>query len=375
MPPYLRLGSIPRKRHIAHPHEPGFKGEGIYYEEVVTLAGFSRAYSIVYHLRPPTRVVADRAGRDDAARISATQPTLRHHHLKTADDPPRRRPDHRPASRSSATTTSSLARCRPEQPQAELYRNADADEIVFVHSRPGHAAHHVRPAAVSRRSITSSSPAARPIASNSTPAAQPDLLVIESAGNVSIPAAVSEPRRPVAARAPLQRARPPRPARDRRRRSRGGDDRPDQGRPPADPLHAGAAIRSTSSAGTAWFIPTRSTPTISSRSPAPIHQPPPVHQTFEAPGVRGLHVRPAAARHPPRGDQGAVCPLQRAGRRGALLCAGPVRQPAGRRGGVVHAAPARHPARPAPRHHRRQPGRRLAPTSWPSWSTPSGRCS
>ena len=57
MPPYLRLGSIPRKRHTAHPHQPGFRGEGIYYEEVVGLAGFSRAYSIVYHLRPPTRVV------------------------------------------------------------------------------------------------------------------------------------------------------------------------------------------------------------------------------------------------------------------------------------------------------------------------------
>ena len=57
MPPYLRLGSIPRKRHIAHPNVPGFKGEGIYYEEVVTVAGFSRAYSLVYHLRPPTRVV------------------------------------------------------------------------------------------------------------------------------------------------------------------------------------------------------------------------------------------------------------------------------------------------------------------------------
>ncbi len=56
MPPYLRLGSIPRKRHIAHAHEPGFKDEGIYYEEVVTTAGFSAGYSIVYHLRPPTRV-------------------------------------------------------------------------------------------------------------------------------------------------------------------------------------------------------------------------------------------------------------------------------------------------------------------------------
>ncbi|MGC8641800.1 MAG: hypothetical protein ACP5XB_18180 [Isosphaeraceae bacterium] len=43
MPPYLRLGSVPRKRHTAHPHQPGFKNEGIHYEEVVTLAGFSRA--------------------------------------------------------------------------------------------------------------------------------------------------------------------------------------------------------------------------------------------------------------------------------------------------------------------------------------------
>ena len=57
MPPYMRLGSIPRKRHIAHPNRPGFKNEGIYYEEVVTVAGFSRAYSILYHLRPPTRVL------------------------------------------------------------------------------------------------------------------------------------------------------------------------------------------------------------------------------------------------------------------------------------------------------------------------------
>ena len=37
MPPYLRVGSIAKKRHIAHKHEPGYRNEGIYYEEVVTL--------------------------------------------------------------------------------------------------------------------------------------------------------------------------------------------------------------------------------------------------------------------------------------------------------------------------------------------------
>src|SRR5260370_9887575 len=56
MPPYRQIGSLPRKRHIEHRREPGYKGEGIYYEEVVTTAGFGRAYTICYHLRPPTRL-------------------------------------------------------------------------------------------------------------------------------------------------------------------------------------------------------------------------------------------------------------------------------------------------------------------------------
>src|SRR6202023_310109 len=82
MPPYVRVGSVAKKRHIAHKHEPGYKGEGIYYEEVVTLAGFGRAYSICYHLRPPTRVRKIEAAGTVALDLSE-QPVLRHHHLKT----------------------------------------------------------------------------------------------------------------------------------------------------------------------------------------------------------------------------------------------------------------------------------------------------
>ena len=51
MPAYRQLGSLPRKHHIEHRAQPGYRGEGIHYEEVVTTAGFGRAYSIVYHLR------------------------------------------------------------------------------------------------------------------------------------------------------------------------------------------------------------------------------------------------------------------------------------------------------------------------------------
>src|SRR5436189_5488552 len=82
MPPYRQIGSLPRKRHIAHRHEPGYRNEGIYYEEVVTTAGFGRAYSICYHVRPPTRVRSVEAAGSMPVE-KTTEFELRHHHIKT----------------------------------------------------------------------------------------------------------------------------------------------------------------------------------------------------------------------------------------------------------------------------------------------------
>ena len=59
MPYYQKLGEIPRKHHIwfhRNGGEPTYKNEGIAYEHVITTEGFNEAYSIMYHLRPPTRV-------------------------------------------------------------------------------------------------------------------------------------------------------------------------------------------------------------------------------------------------------------------------------------------------------------------------------
>jgi homogentisate 1,2-dioxygenase len=135
MPSYRRFGSVPRKRHIEHRANPGFRGEGIYYEEVVTTHGFSRAYSIVYHLRPPTRVrKVEAAG---TVKIDAApQDVLRHHHVKSARMPRQGDPV---TGRVPIFVNGDviLSRCRPAQPQAELYRNAAADEIVFVHHGRG----------------------------------------------------------------------------------------------------------------------------------------------------------------------------------------------------------------------------------------------
>lgn len=136
MPYYRQLGSIPRKRHTQHRTEPGHRGEGIFYEEVVTTQGFSRAYSIVYHLRPPTRVVQIESAGQVELRL-AQLPTLRHHHIKTANLPVAgdvvsgRVP-------LLANDDVVLTRCRPAQrQQAELYRNAAADELLFVHRGSG----------------------------------------------------------------------------------------------------------------------------------------------------------------------------------------------------------------------------------------------
>lgn len=135
MPPYLRLGSLPPKRHTLHPNEPGHRGEGIYYEEVITTAGFSRAYSIAYHLRPPTRVKSiEAAGTVKVDPVD--EPTLRHHHLKTRTIPRRGDPirGRVPLLTNDDVT---LWRCRPAEPQRQLFRNATADEVIFIHGGRG----------------------------------------------------------------------------------------------------------------------------------------------------------------------------------------------------------------------------------------------
>jgi homogentisate 1,2-dioxygenase len=190
MPPYRQVGSIPRKRHIEHRVSPGYKGEGIYYEEVVTTAGFGRAYSILYHVQPPTRVRQIEPAGSCAVEV-VPQAMLRHHHLKTLQLPAAGDPitGRVPLLHNRDVT---LSRCRPVQAQEELYRNADADEVIFVHKGSG----------------TLSSPFGplpfRPFDYIVIPRAttyqiafdadvQPDLLIIESAGSVGLPARYVNP--------------------------------------------------------------------------------------------------------------------------------------------------------------------------------------
>src|SRR6266571_8672825 len=91
MPYYQKLGELPRKHHIwfhRNGAAPTYKNEGIAYEHVFTTQGFDEAYSIMYHLRPPTRVRNVELIKNWEPK-KVTDSPLRHHHLKTANIPRR----------------------------------------------------------------------------------------------------------------------------------------------------------------------------------------------------------------------------------------------------------------------------------------------
>lgn len=184
MPPYLQRGSIPRKRHIEHRATPGFKGEGIYYEEVVTLNGFGRAYSIVYHLRPPTRIrKVEAAGEMPVAYLS--DGPLRHVHLKTKA---------LPAGGDIVTGRTPvfgnadvvMSRCRPNRPQVELFRNATADELFFIHAGSGMVHTMFGPLPFKPYDYVYI-PRCTTYQVEFASDRAPDLLIIESTGNIGIP--------------------------------------------------------------------------------------------------------------------------------------------------------------------------------------------
>jgi len=138
MPSYRKLGLLPKKRHIRLPREQASShlGEGLYYEHVLTTEGFDRAYTIMYHLRPPTRVrEVELVGRIELQEV--TDQPLRHHHLRSGEMLRQGDPIH---DRVPLLFNDDLVclRSRPEHQQEELYRNGAADEVIFVNSGSGH---------------------------------------------------------------------------------------------------------------------------------------------------------------------------------------------------------------------------------------------
>jgi homogentisate 1,2-dioxygenase len=131
MPSYQRLGQVPHKRHTQFRKPDG----GLYAEELFGEEGFSGVYSLLYHQYPPTRVSAI-ARHDAVCRQEWPQETHRHHHLKTRDVAPGGDPiEGRHLLMFNQDCALSVV--RPTAAMEYFYRNAQADELLFVHEGQG----------------------------------------------------------------------------------------------------------------------------------------------------------------------------------------------------------------------------------------------
>lgn len=132
MPHYYSLGSIPHKRHTQF-----FKPDGsLYSEQLFSTEGFSNNYSLLYHVHPPTTIVRSEEPTDINPKI-ATSNILKHRSFQgfkikpIADYLESRNPV-------LVNSDCHISLAAPEQSMQDyFYKNADADEVIFIHEGTG----------------------------------------------------------------------------------------------------------------------------------------------------------------------------------------------------------------------------------------------
>jgi homogentisate 1,2-dioxygenase len=132
MPYYTRAGQIPDKRHTAFRQPDG----RLYAEELVSTEGFSSLYSLVYHVFPPTRVVRHEPPRPFGP-LAAIEHNIQCRRLLGYDLKPV--PDYL-ESRTPILFNNDvcLSLAAPQQSmEGHFYKNAQADEVLFIHQGSG----------------------------------------------------------------------------------------------------------------------------------------------------------------------------------------------------------------------------------------------
>jgi homogentisate 1,2-dioxygenase len=131
MPFYLKKGSVPNKRHIQHRDANG----NLYQEELISREGFSDIYSNVYHIHPPTRI--SNYGNFKEIKISPLEKyTHRHRHWETYKFPAKGNwAEDRKVLAFNNEVVMSIA--KPVENPDFYYRNANADEMIFIHKGTG----------------------------------------------------------------------------------------------------------------------------------------------------------------------------------------------------------------------------------------------
>lgn len=132
MPIYHQLGNIPHKRHTTFKKPDG----SLHYEQLFGTEGFSGMSSLLYHLHRPTQVKSIGKPISVAAEIAVDR-NLKSHRLhgfnvKPADDFLK--------SRVPVLVNNDVAieLAAPRKSMEEyFYKNADADEVIFIHRGQG----------------------------------------------------------------------------------------------------------------------------------------------------------------------------------------------------------------------------------------------
>lgn len=131
MPFYLQKGLIPNKRHTQQRDKSG----NLYHEELISREGFSDIYSNVYHIYSPTRVK-----KYDSFKKVEIEPieNYTHHHRhwetnKLEEGGNWAQDRHVLAYNSDVVMSVS----RPTENPDFFYRNGNADELIFVHKGTG----------------------------------------------------------------------------------------------------------------------------------------------------------------------------------------------------------------------------------------------
>jgi homogentisate 1,2-dioxygenase len=132
MPIYHSLGTIPHKRHTAFRKPDG----SLYAEELVSTEGFSGMYSLVYHTYPPTLVKKLGEPYSVEPKI-AHEKHLRHTSLLGFNIAPE---DDYLKSRKPVLVNQDLqiSLAAPRNSMTDyFYKNSQADEIIFIHKGTG----------------------------------------------------------------------------------------------------------------------------------------------------------------------------------------------------------------------------------------------
>lgn len=132
MPLYHQLGKIPSKRHIQF-RKPN--GE-LYYEQLFGTVGFDGMYSNMYHVHRPTQVKEIRNQYSVAPKVAVAN-NMKSYKLKGFDVKPEN--DYLKSRKTVLFNSdcSIILAAPKDKTQDHFYKNTDADEMIFIHKGSG----------------------------------------------------------------------------------------------------------------------------------------------------------------------------------------------------------------------------------------------